>query len=120
MRKNLLVLIGLGMLAVSPQAFASCVGSQAFATCTDANGNSYTVNRMGGMTTMNGYNAQTGSNWSQNSQTYGNQTFTNGMTNGRPWNETQTQYGNGFGSVSGTNSHGQFYSFTCAPYTGCN
>jgi hypothetical protein len=114
------IIVALGMAIFAGPSFAACVGSDAFSSCADANGNSYTVNRMGNMTTMNGYNAQTGSNWSQNSQTLGNQTYTNGTANGRSWNETQTQFGNGFGSVTGTNSHGQPFNYSCAPYSGCN
>src|SRR5690606_22437277 len=34
-------------------------------------GNDYTVQRFGNTTMMNGYNAQTGNSWSQNSQTFG-------------------------------------------------
>jgi hypothetical protein len=45
---------------------AGCIGSGSFQTCNDDSGNSYTINRYGNSTTMNGYNAQTGSSWSQN------------------------------------------------------
>jgi len=45
---------------------AECIGSGSFQTCNDDSGNSYTINRYGNSTTMNGYNAQTGSSWSQN------------------------------------------------------
>jgi hypothetical protein len=42
-------------------ASAGCIGSGSFQTCNDNSGNSYTINRFGNSTTMNGYNAQTGS-----------------------------------------------------------
>lgn len=100
-------------------ANAACVGTANFYSCNDASGNNYTVNRMGNMTTVQGNNPNTGSQWNQTSTTMGNMTMTNGVTNGRPWNETQTNFGNGFGTVNGTNSEGQPYSYSCAPYTGC-
>lgn len=93
---------------------AQCIGTDAMSTCYDNNGNSYTVNRMGNMTTVNGHNSQTGSSWSQTSQTIGNQTYTNGRAaNGQAWNQTQTNFGNGTRTISGTDSNGQHYSTTC-------
>ena len=114
-----------GMLAAtlllsSGVAEAGCFGTAALSTCYDGSGNSYTVNRLGNSTYVNGYNAQTGSSWSQNSQTYGNTTYTNGVTNGNSWNSTQTNYGNGFKSIYGTNSAGQSFSYSCSAYGGCN
>ena len=100
-------------------AFAACVGTSNFYRCNDASGNQYTVNRMGNTTTVQGSNPNTGSQWNQTSNTFGNMTMTQGQTNGRPWNETQTNLGNGFGIVNGTNSRGKPYSYNCAPYTGC-
>ena len=100
-------------------AHAACFGTPAFETCNDASGNQYTVNRFGNTTTMQGYNPNTGSQWSQQSNTLGNTTQTYGQTNGRQWNETQTYYGNGFGNVRGMNSQGQFYNYNCTPYGGC-
>ena len=46
---------------------AGCIGLGSLQTCNDDFGNSYTINRYGNSTTMNGDNAQTGSSWSQNS-----------------------------------------------------
>jgi hypothetical protein len=54
------------------QSHAACFGSSAFSTCSDDYGNSYNVQRFGNQTIMNGYNSQTGSNWSENSMTFGN------------------------------------------------
>jgi hypothetical protein len=86
-------------------ASAMCFGTPGFETCNDSYGNSYTVNRMGPMTTMNGYNPYTGSNWSQTSQTLGNMTITNGITNGNPWNMNQQHFG-GVSTYSGMNAAG--------------
>lgn len=105
---------------VSQAAFATCVGTAALQTCNDENGNSYSVNRMGNMTIVNGYNAQTGSSWNQTSNTIGNTTYTNGnAANGANWNENITNMGNGNRMISGTNSQGQSFSKYCTSY-GCN
>jgi hypothetical protein len=105
--------------ATAPSA-AGCFGAGDFYTCTDASGNRYTVSRFGDTTRMSGSNSNTGSTWSQNSMTIGNSTYTHGQTNGNAWNETQTQYGNGFNHVYGADSAGQPYSYNCNPYTGCH
>ena len=98
-------------------AWADCVGTDTFATCTDDSGNTYTVNRMGGMTMVNGSNPD-GSTWSQTSQTMGDMTMTNGESNGQPWNMTQQNLG-GMTTYSGTNVAGQPFFHTCTAY-GCN
>lgn len=100
------------LVLVPSTAFAACFGGNTFKTCYDSNGNNYTVNRMGNSTYMQGYNAQTGSSWTQNSQTLGNTTYHNGTTNGRSWNMQQQQFGNGQ-TFSGTNSYGQHFNKTC-------
>ncbi|WP_223851393.1 hypothetical protein [Cupriavidus pauculus] len=105
---------------VATPTWAACFGSQNMYTCNDSSGNSYQVNRMGNVTTMNGYNAQTGSSWNQSSQHYGNSTHTTGTaSNGNSWNSTTQNYGNGYTSTYGTDSHGRSFSRQCGPY-GCN
>jgi hypothetical protein len=96
-------------------AYANCIGTGTLKTCYDNSGNSYTVTKMGNTTTVTG--SGNGSTWSQTSSTYGNTTYTNGQSNGRPWNETQQSFG-GQTSVTGTNSQGQPYSYSCNQY-GC-
>ena len=104
----------------SVAAFANCFGGPTMQTCTDNNGNSYQVNRLGNMTTVNGYNAQTGSSWNETSNTYGNRTVINGTAaNGASWNENITNFGNGTRIINGTNSQGQSFSHYCTAY-GCN
>lgn len=120
MRAQIIIAVTLGLAIISPvSALADCFGGPQIETCTDASGNTYTVNRFGNMTTVNGSNAQTGSQWNQTTTNYGNMTQTTGTTNGAPWSETQTQYGNGFSNVYGTNSQGQPYNYNCSPYSGC-
>ena len=107
------------VLAGISAADAYCVGTNALSTCYDDSGNSYTVNRFGNQTHMNGYNAQTGSTWSQDSTTLGNSTYHTGQANGRPWNETETRYAGGIRSIYGTDSEGNSFNYQCAPYSGC-
>lgn len=98
------ILLILFSLLFASTSFANCFGSDNFYTCNDASGNSYTVNKFGNTTMMNGYNANTGSAWNQNSNTLGNTTYINGNTNGRSWSETITPY-----STYGTDSQGKSY-----------
>lgn len=101
------------LLLFSAHASATCVGSGSFSSCYDAqSGNSYTINRMGNTTYMQGSNPN-GSNWSQNSTTMGNTTFHNGQAaNGSSWNGTTTRIGSTT-IHSGTDSRGNSYSRTC-------
>ena len=55
-------------------AMSQCYGSDSYSNCYDNNGNSYSVSRYGNTTHVDGYNPNTGSNWSQTSNTYGNTT----------------------------------------------
>ncbi|MEX3635335.1 hypothetical protein [Paraburkholderia sp. BR14320] len=104
----------------SAPVFANCFGSPAMQTCTDDSGNSYTVNRLGNMTMVQGTNAQTGSSWNETATTYGNTTQINGQAaNGANWNENITELGNGNRVISGTNASGQSFYKTCNAY-GCN
>jgi hypothetical protein len=81
-------ILGAALLAAST-ASANCIGTGSFRTCYDDSGNNYTVNRMGNSTYMNGYNSQTGSNWSQQTHTYGNTTLQSGQdSRGNNWNTT--------------------------------
>ena len=68
---------------------------------------------------MNGYNADTGSTWSQNSRTYGNTTYHNGYdADGNSWNLMQRRVG-GTTYYSGTDSDGNFVNGSCNQF-GCN
>jgi hypothetical protein len=97
---------------------AACLGSGSLQTCYDNSGNSYSVQRFGNQTNVNGYNAQTGSTWSQHTTTMGNTTFHNGVTNGNSWNMTDQRLGN-TRMYSGTNSGGRSFFYTCNQF-GCN
>lgn len=107
-------------VAASGAAQANCFGGPNMQTCTDQSGNSYTVNRMGNTTTVNGYNAQAGTSWNETANTYGNTTQINGTAaSGQQWNETIQNYGNGNRSMYGTDSRGNSFNKTCTAY-GCN
>jgi hypothetical protein len=99
-------------LLLSTHANAACYGSGAFRTCTDDSGNSYNVQKYGNTTTMQGYNAGTGSQWNQTSQTFGNSTYIQGNSNGRTWNE-QIHTSPGMTTYSGTDSLGRSFNKTC-------
>ncbi|QCX50696.1 hypothetical protein [Ralstonia pseudosolanacearum] len=108
------------LVLASSSVFANCIGGPAFQTCNDSSGNSYTVNRMGNTTMVNGYNAQTGNSWNETARTFGNTTQINGnAANGQSWNETIHNYGNGNRSIYGTDSRGNSYNHYCTSY-GCN
>ncbi|TPI56828.1 MULTISPECIES: hypothetical protein [unclassified Mesorhizobium] len=108
------------VLAIAPTSLqAACFGSHAFKTCTDENGNSYNIQHYGNTTNMTGYNANTGSTWSQNSNTFGNTTITNGTAaDGGAWHMQQQRIGNS-SFYSGTDSDGNAFSGSCGAF-GCN
>lgn len=104
------------LLAIPLTSGATCVGSGALQSCYDNSGNSYTVQRMGNMTTVQGYNAHTGNSWDQTSNTYGNMTQTYGTAaDGNSWNST-TLRSPGMSQTSGTNSQGEPFSYTCTSF----
>lgn len=104
--------------ALSFGAQAQCFGTGSFRTCMDASGNSYTIQQFGNTTMMQGYNANTGSSWNQNSLNLGNTTIHNGTaSNGQMWNGTTTNLGT-MQIHQGIDSNGNPYSRTCGPL-GC-
>jgi hypothetical protein len=83
------VILVVGVILWSASANAACFGSKNFQTCSDESGNSYTVQRLGNTTIMNGSNYSTGSNWSQQSTTFGKTTIHNGIdADGDAWSST--------------------------------
>ncbi len=103
-------LITLTFLLTANQAFANCIGTDSFYTCYDTpSGNSYSVNKIGNSTYMNGSNAGTGSRWSQESHTFGSTTNIYGSaSDGSAWNETITPYAT-YGNDSDGNSDGNSF-----------
>ncbi|WP_353433134.1 hypothetical protein [Polynucleobacter sp. MWH-UH23A] len=100
------IFAGLFLSSAAAFANANCYGTANSYNCYDSqSGNSYNVQKYGNTTQMQGYNANTGNSWSQNSNTYGNQTYTQGTaSNGNSWNQTTTP-----NAVYGTDSRGNYY-----------
>jgi hypothetical protein len=117
MRRFFVLPVAMVGLFAASDASAACFGSGAFQNCTDNSGNSYTVQRFGNQTIMNGSNGNTGSMWSQHSTTMGNTTIHNGMTNGDSWHMTDQRVGN-MRILNGTDSRGNSFSRTCTQ-VGC-
>jgi hypothetical protein len=111
------IFLGVLIASAATPSFAMCYGSGVFQQCFDDSGSSYTVTRTGNQTIMSGYNAHTGSQWSQDSTTLGGTTFISGQTNGSPWNETETSTP-GMTTYSGTDSDGNPFYKTCTA-VGC-
>jgi len=84
------VLVGIAALFISGNAAATCYGSSTYRTCTDASGNSYTTQKIGNSIYTYGYNAQTGSSWSQSTQRIGNNSNTPLATTHRETRGVQT------------------------------
>lgn len=112
--KTLKSLFALTLLSLSNLSFAQCYGTDSYQTCYDNNtGNQYNISRYGNTTQVDGYNANTGSSWSQTSNTYGNTTYQNGYdSNGNNWNQTIQNYGNST-TYSGIDSQGNSFYKTC-------
>lgn len=99
-------------------AQAACYGTGAFRTCTDDSGNSYTVNKLGNSTYVQGTNAETGSTWSQQTHRSGNTSSTYGSdAAGNSWNSNTYRSGSSTNTY-GTDSNGNSFSRTCNQF-GC-
>jgi hypothetical protein len=106
------------LVLLSGTAQANCIGSGSLKTCYDNSGNTYTVQKLGNSTYVNGQNANTGTSWNQQSQKLGNSTLTTGTdADGNSWNSTATKVGNST-FINGTDSDGNAFSQTCNKY-GC-
>lgn len=106
------------MFLFTGAASAECIGSGNLKTCFDNNGNSYTVQKFGDSTYVDGSNSRTGSTWSQQSQKLGDSTYTTGRdADGNSWDSTTTKMG-GSTVINGTDSDGDSFSVICNEY-GC-
>lgn len=107
------------LMSASLSASANCFGSGNFYTCTDDSGNSYTVNKMGSSTYVQGNNAATGSSWSQETHRNGGTSQTYGRdADGNSWNSTTYKTPGGGSTTYGTDSNGNPFSRTCNRF-GC-
>jgi hypothetical protein len=99
--KNALAFAVLLALATSPAA-AACYGGPALQTCHDVDGD-----RSTGITTMRGYNAQSGSRWNETVKRPG-KVLNRVVTNGHRSAQT---------NQAEPDRQARFY--TCTPYSGC-
>jgi hypothetical protein len=99
-----------------------CASASAFCGTSDANqgcgrpfGNSNNSTQADGETTQQGFDAQTGKQWSSTSHKMGDFTFYSGVSSGNSWDGRRRIFGNGlngpsFGSQNQVNSpHCVFY-----------
>jgi hypothetical protein len=115
--RNLFLLSAIIICALCQPANAGCFGSGSFKTCNDDSGNNYTIQKFGNTTHMQGNNYQTGSTWSQNTNTFGNITTHTGNSNGNAWRATEQRIGNTT-FYNGQDSNGNAFHKTCG-ITGC-
>jgi hypothetical protein len=71
-----------------------------------------------GTNTQQGFDAQTGNQWSTTSHKMGDFTFYSGMSSGNGWGSRSPYSGNGF-NAPGLNSQGQPSGANCAFYGTC-
>lgn len=78
------LIIAAALIALPLAAEAACIGTNALSTCYDNSGNSYTVQRLGNTTYLNGHNSN--GTWSQRSTTIGRWTQHDGVDiDGNSW-----------------------------------
>lgn len=118
--KKILLIAAAGLVSANIYASDNCFGSESMYTCTDyKTGNTYNVNKFGNTTQVQASNSRTGSTWSQNTQTYGNQSYTSGYDQkGNSWQHNTNQIGN-TQYYNGNDSKGSHYNGSCNPYAGC-
>lgn len=119
--KKLILFLIISATTLTTNANSNCFGSENLYTCTDPKtGNSHQISKLGNTTQVNSYNSRTGTTWSQNTQTYGNQSYTTGRDqHGNSWQHNTNQIGNSQ-YYNGNDSKGNSYSGNCNPYTGCS
>lgn len=118
--KKILLTAGLVCASISAFAADNCFGTENMYTCNDyKTGNTYNVSKFGGNTQVQARNSRTGSTWSQNTQTYGDQSHTTGRDrDGNTWRHNTNQVGN-TQYYNGNDSNGNYYNGNCNPYGGC-
>ena len=112
------ILLAAVILSTAAAAHSACLGSGSLRTCTDDSGNSYTINKLGNSTYVQGSNAQTGSTWSQETHRSGSTSNTYGRdSDGNSWNSNTYRSGSSTNTY-GTDSNGRSFQRTCNQY-GC-
>jgi len=117
MKKPFWVLIAaLCISAISGQAEAFC-GDPAQG-CSQAFSNG-ALNPQDGTTNSQGFDAQTGRQWSGNTTKFGSFTLYSGISQGSSWNNPQSRFGDRFDNGMGRNSQNQSSDGYCALYGTC-
>jgi hypothetical protein len=117
MKKPLLILTAaLCVATVSGQAEAFC--GDAVQGCSQAFTNG-AANPQNGTTSAQGFDAQTGRQWSSDTTRFGNFTLRSGFSQGDSWNNPQSRFGDRFNNAAGLNSQSQSSDEYCALYGTC-
>jgi hypothetical protein len=117
MKKPLLVLASaLCVAAISGQAQAFC--GDAAQSCSQAFTNG-AANPQDGTTSSQGFDPQSGRQWSTDTTKFGNFTLHSGFSQGDSWNSPQARFGDRFNNAAGLNSQSQSNSDYCALYGTC-
>lgn len=88
-------------------AWAGCVGSTSIKTCTDGLGNAYTIQRLGDVTFVTGFNERTGEGFSEAARRFGDIVVTGGEDGGRTSTSTWSKVGPNMHARSGTDPDGR-------------
>lgn len=99
-------------------ASAFCVTGDASQGCPRPFSSSDSSKQPDGDTTLQGFDAQTGNQWSATSHKMGDFTFYSGVSSGNSWDGRQRVFGNGFNGP-GFSSQNQTDSSHCAFYGDC-
>lgn len=109
--RRMITLIALSLMPLP--LTAGCFGTQALQTCTDALGNTYTVQRFGGTTYIEGRDAD-GLTWRQQSVTRGNDILHSGeISDGTHWTATERNLGAGYTRIEGIDTDGSTFLRVC-------
>ncbi|WGY45219.1 hypothetical protein [Vibrio sp. ABG19] len=117
MKRICVLLVG---LALQAPAWADCYGPESFQTCFDDAGNSFTVQKYGNNTYVEGTDSD-GRTWNEDSYTSGSMTQTYGVDkNGGAWVGTTITSPNGSSTTTGTDAYGEVFSWACDSSANCN
>jgi len=121
MRRAILVApLALGLAVFAAPAWAFCVTGDAAQGCPlPFTNNNSSQQQADGLTTRQGFDAQSGSQWSSTTQKAGDFTFYSGVSSSNPWDARQRLFGNGLNGP-GFGSQDQADSPHCAFYGNCH
>ncbi len=106
------------LAGVTTSASAFCVTDDASQGCPRPFNSGNSSTQSDGETTQQGFDTQTGNQWSATSHKMGDFTFYSGISSGNSWDGRQRVFGNGFNGP-GFGSQNQANSPHCAFYGTC-